>query len=166
MAIKIIFFLILSVFISSSLAFSGNAGLTSARTLSINVIVPTQVVINGVNDFVSTWNGSDRLTLRDNICLGSNNEGQNYQIKAIGHDIENSLSRGSIDYSVRWASQVNSINGKNLKSAIKLGPQANTQTLSCLDDNATLIIDIAEKQLQTSPVGSYSGIITLIVTPE
>lgn len=123
--------------------------------------------IGNITDFNSfIWSGSGELIQDSNLCVFS--ETGKYKVTVEGNNsgfflTDNDLS---IPYSIKWNDVANNTNNVSLSNNI---PLTNQTGASNVDEdceggtNANIEISFSESDLETSPAGSYTGYITIIV---
>jgi hypothetical protein len=157
-------------------ATQGSLGATSTGTMVLGASVPGLARITGLTDV--TWANQDpsiAATNAQNLCVWSNTATKAYTVTATGSGASSvfSLTNGSttVPYSVEWNSAINQASGTALATGVasaSLVSSATNQTCaSGPTASASLIVGITTADLGTmSPGPSYTGTLTIIITPQ
>ena len=166
--------LFLAVLIASDVfaATDGTVGATSTGTATISVTLPKLVRVRGLRDFAfGSYTGTGDLTDNENINVSSNYTAGTYRVRARGSGaaFAFTLTDGTslIPYTVAY----NDATGTSGEVALTADTNLTTQggivkPLSTTTDNANYHVNILEANLQAVDAGSYSGTLSLIITPE
>ncbi|ABM04767.1 putative glucoamylase I (alpha-1,4-glucan glucosidase), extracellular starch-degrading enzyme [Psychromonas ingrahamii 37] len=153
-------------------ASQGSTGGTSTGSSEVTVSVEPRIVINNVADVSTTSTGTGDLELINTMCVGTNVDGGTYKVAVTGtggttdaFSLVNALDDDTIPYTASWADTVAATTVTALVSGAPLSSQTSTINTACGTDNATLILDIAESELQGATAGDYTGTVTMVVTP-
>jgi hypothetical protein len=115
------------------------------------------------------------LTSRQNTCSFSGLTPTTYGVTATGSGPSGAfaISNGTtqIAYEVQWAQSANATSGSPVSSNQPLLNQSNSSLLSTVTcalglQNATLIIIVRAPSLQQATTGSYSGSLSILLTPQ
>ncbi len=131
-------------------------------------------LINNLSDMTFTsLNPVAALSSKENVCVFSNSLlGGTYSITATGSGAANAftVSNGTftVAYTVNWANTANASSGTLLTAGVPLGGLT-TGLLSSLCTlgitNSTLFVSFSSTNLQNARAGSYTGTLTLLITP-
>jgi len=158
----------------------GTLGTSSNGSLNFSVTKPARADISNLSDLnLSGWIvGDGPVMLTEDVCIYSTRPSGGYTVLATGSGSgqDFSLSNGTrtIDYTVAWnAGGVGSLtnSGVSLTSNMVSGGLTNaaTDSSSCSGTipgpTARLIITISDSVMSSASSGSYSGTLTLVVTP-
>ena len=157
-------------------ATDGNYGATSTGSVTISASVPNRVRLSGLTnvDFANQ-DPAVAATKAQNVCVWSNTATRGYTVTATGSGSGNAftLTDGSatVPYSVQWAPASDQTSGSPLLSGAASSALTSTATQhSCTSgpsSSASLIVGIGTTDLSTMSAGSsYSGTLTLLVTPQ
>jgi hypothetical protein len=98
---------------------------------------------------------------------------RDYSVTATGNGSGGAftLSSGAANlaYDVQWADSVNATSGTMLQPGVAspgFGNGANSLVCNPIQDNASLIVTIRAVQLGTATAGTYSGTLSITITPE
>lgn len=154
-------------------ATQGSVGSTSTGSVAISATIPSLARITSLNDIaLGSWTGSGGLSGSDNaICVWSSTGG--YSITATGSGASNAftLSSGAntLAYSVQWAQTGGASSGTAVTAGTALtGQTTNASTTDCSSGAAStagVFVSITEANLLARPAGTYTGTLTLVVTP-
>jgi hypothetical protein len=153
--------------------------LALAYLSSANAKAAILVQISNISDFtLPTWGiGDPAVSQNINVCV--------YSVGLIASDYAITVSSSggyaltsgsnSIPYSLYWedsgAGNLGSSGGTQLSNGVKLTGQTNANILSPLcalgvtGPTARLTLKIAQTDMTAAPAGTYSGTITLLVSP-
>lgn len=160
---------------SALAATQGSMGATSQGDIQISAGVPDLVKISYLDDLsLGTFSGTGDLTGSDDVCVFSNNGG--YNIDAAGSGTGNAFeltggSTGStVPYSVEWGNTAGAASGSAVTPSTGLtGVTGSFTTPSCQGGsslNATLMVRISEADLSGAAADTYTGTLTLTVSPQ
>lgn len=143
-------------------------------TIELSADFAGTALINNLSDLAFTsLNPVSALSQKENVCVYANSLlGGTYSITATGNGVANAftVSNGSatVPYSVSWAATANASSGTALTTGVELG-SLNTGVLSsiCLlgITNSTLFVAFSSTALQNATAGSFTGVLTLLITP-
>ena len=131
--------------------------------------------ITGLADLAfGTLNMTTDQTLSENVCLFSNSTTSGYAVQASGDGAGSAftLASGSfaLPYEVSWSGSSGQTNGTALTAGVSMSgfiSSASQQTCnSGAPSSATLLVTIRGTAAGSARVGSYSGVLTLTITPE
>lgn len=155
-------------------ATQGVLGDKSLSTINVSADFAGTALINNLSDMVFTSvNPVSSMTNQENVCVFANSLlGGTYSITATGSGAGNAftVSNGvsTVPYTVSWAPTFNAPSGTALTSGVAL-PGQNTGILSsiCLlgITNSTLFVNFSTTALQNAAAGTFTGILTLVITP-
>lgn len=150
---------------------------SSSASLDIDLTVATLFRISGISDLsFGSYSGSGPLSRDDDVCVWTNASGGSYRITARGSGgsfaflvTKSGDDSRTIPYSVRWnttsGTTGNAAIAANVTSGNLFG--ANTQSSSCSSGPAStgnFQVTFAQADLLSSPSGTYTGTLTLIVS--
>jgi len=158
-------------------ATQGTLGTTSTGNITINATISGLVQISNLSDLsFSSLTGTTDTTLSENVCVWSNTSTKNYTIKATGNGTASAftLASGSnapLPYGVSWAATSGASSGTSLTTNTTSAAFASTATSPLCSTTptttATLFVTItAANQYTMVANASYTGILTLLVTPQ
>jgi hypothetical protein len=168
------------VFASNSVAEAatqGTLGATSTGSVTITATVPNRAQITGLTDITfSNVDPGSAATSAQSDCVWSNTATKGYSIKATGSGTSGAFTLASgaltpVPYSVQWAASSGQSSGTALTAGTALTGQVSTATTPTCSSSPTttssLIVTIAATDLQSMAAAtSYSGTLTLLVTPQ
>ena len=163
-------------------ATQGTLGPTSVGSVTIRVTKPARARITNLSDLtIESWvPGDGDQILTDDICVYSTRPSGGYTIKATGSGSNSAftLSGGAemspLEYQVKWNSGgVGKLTntGNTLSPNVTSGALFNaaTDSSTCTGtnpgDTARLIVEISSASLDAAKDGTYTGTLTLLVTP-
>lgn len=132
--------------------------------------------INNIDDLaLGTWSGVGDLSALDNVCIHSKHSGQNYGITLTGDGTGGAftLSSGApttLPYRVFWNDDIGLTGRVEVFAGVKLGSQTGgSRFKKCrfvpTGTNASFSVDISATDLEGVQSGSYSGVLTLFLSP-
>jgi len=148
---------------------------TSEGSLEVTLELPELVRISDLDDIdLGTFAGA-ALDGTDDVCVWSTTRA--YSITATGDGgggsftlTGNNPSGDTLDYAVEWAENAGQTSGITLTSGTSLDNRTtNATSTDCNggnDNNATVIVAVADDDLAAVTADSYSGTLTLLVAPE
>lgn len=138
----------------------------------VSVTIPTMIVIRDMDDLTTEWDGASNIQLTDATCVGMNHGGSNYGLTATGDGAGNAFTLSetggsTLPYAVSWSStSTSATSGTSLTSGSSTSFSSGTaQGLNCSSNNATLIVDIDSANLENAATGTYSGTLSVNVSP-
>ncbi len=157
----------------------GDLGTSSTGTSTITVDIDPIVRITGVDDLTkNNYQGVESpLNLFSDVCVYSNNTASgNYQIQMDGSGASGAFtitnSTETIDYTPYWhALSTGHSGGTDVSDGEKHAfTGANTESDTCVsgtdtESNATFYIDILKADLLKVPADTYTGTLTITMTP-
>jgi hypothetical protein len=157
-------------------ATQGTLGATSTGNITITASVPSRAQLTGLADvnFASvdpTVNASNA----QNVCVWSNTATKGYTIRATGDGSASAftLTNGTntVPYTVEWNATSGQTSGTalvtNVASATVTSTAVNPTCSSAPLTTASLVVRISSANLLTMSAGtSYTGVLTLLVTPQ
>lgn len=161
-------------------AVQGTLGATSTGSVTINVTKPARASITNLNDLTiaSYIPGAGNQILTDDVCVYSSRPNGAYTIKATGSGTGGTfaLANGSnlLPYSVNWNyGGVNALTNLGLAlqpnvtsvALFKAATDSSTCTGTVPGPTARLIVTILATNLDAIVDGTYTGTLTLLVTP-
>lgn len=173
----------LSAAVQSWAATQGSEGTTSSGTSDISVIVPKLVKIIGIADLSQTYNGSaGGFDQNDNVCIYSNMDTGSglYTVRITGSNnpkttsptagffVGNAGTDMELAYTVNWNDQ----SGTSGEAAVTSGSDLTTQNGFSNDptcsggNNANFHVQMTQAGLLGLRPATYSGRITILITPE
>lgn len=158
-------------------ATQGTLGATSTGSITITATVPNRAQITGLTDITfSSVDPSSAATSTQSDCVWSNTATKGYSIKATGSGTSGAFTLASgaltpVPYSVQWAASSGQSSGTAMTAGTALTGQTTTATTPTCSSSPTttssLIVTIAATDLQSMAAAtSYSGTLTLLVTPQ
>ena len=155
-------------------ASQGTVRAASSGSIGISLSVLPRAKISGLRDIeFGAADSETPLRSTQDICVFSNSHARSYAVSAIGSgpsgSLELSSGTRSIGYSVEWSprAQLES-NTKLSAGSITTGAGAAAAEPDCRSGLglAHLVVGIDHEHLQAAgPEGSYTGTLTLLVTP-
>lgn len=151
-------------------ATQGDLGATSQGDVIIDVEIPDLLMISGLNDIdLGTYvaDGGD-MDGSDTFCVYSNQGSYKVTLTgnfdaagAPGTDFYLENSGNVVPYSVDY-------NGTAATAGIEIGGQTgDDSSTNCSGaTNSNILVTITETDIQASPPGAYTGVLTLLVEPE
>jgi len=147
---------------------------TSEGSLEVTLELPELVRISDLDDIdLGTFAGA-ALDGTDDVCVWSTTRA--YSITATGDGgggsftLTGNTSGVPLDYAVEWAENAGQTSGTTLSTGTVLSGRSTTATSTDCnggnDNNATVIVAVADDDLAAVPADSYSGTLTLLVAPE
>lgn len=128
------------------------------------------VRISNMNDFnFGTWSGTGNLILNDSVCVHDSTGNSNYGITATGSGAANAftLSTGAftLPYSVSYQGSVGAMTALTSGVKIRFNAAYRPSSNCAGGTNGTLRITLTQANLLAANSGTYSGILTILVTP-
>lgn len=160
--------------LSAFSATNGSLGTTSTGSSDISVTVPDLVRITGISDRAfGTWNGSSTMDSNDDVCIYTNKAAATYYITATGSGTGGAfeLDDGSsnvLPYHVYYNDVTGTTGEVEQTTAIKSAQQsgADTSSQTCGGgNNANYHVRIVNTDLLVVPSGTYTGTLTIVVSP-
>jgi len=147
---------------------------TSEGNLEVTLELPELVRISDLQDIdLGTFAGA-ALDGTDDVCVWSTTRA--YSITATGDGgggaftLTGNTGGDFLAYTVEWAESAGQTSGTALTSGTSLDNRTTTATSTDCnggnDNNATVIVAVAEDDLAAVTADSYSGTLTLLVAPE
>jgi hypothetical protein len=161
-------------------ALQGTLGTTSNGSLNFSVTKPPRADISNLTDLqLAGWIvGDGAVTMTEDVCVYSTRPSGGYTVLAAGsgagQDFTLSNGGATLPYQVSWnAGGVGNLSntGTPLTSNVASAgfTHAATDSSSCSGaapgPTARLIVYVSNGQMSSAPSGSYSGTLTLVVTP-
>ncbi len=161
-------------------ATQGTLGATSTGSLTISVTKPARADITNLTDLtVASWvTGGGNQTLTSDLCVYSTRPSGGYTVKATGSGAASAftLANGAntLAYAVSWNSagvgaltNVGTALTTNVTSAAltKAATDSSTCTEATPGPTARLIVTILATSLDAVVDGTYTGTLTLLITP-
>lgn len=155
-------------------ATQGTLGNTSTGDVGITVTIQDLVQISALNDIVfGTYGGTGPLTAAETFCVYRNNTGA-YQVTLTGNsdglggtgtDFFVTSGTDTIAYTVTYD---DGSGAAAITTGTPLTGQLGDATATDCGgvDNTTINVSMAEADLQSAAAGTYSGLLTLLVSPE
>lgn len=167
--------LLVAAFSSQSFAAAqGGVGTTSTGSLNINVTKLNQVKISNLQDINFGAQASSPSKTSQDVCIYSTSG--SYDITASSANANGStfrLASGSnsstIMYVVEWKDSNSGTSGNNLQSGITSNKfnNANQNSQNCNgSNNARLFVELNQGNFTGAPAGTYSDVLTLVVSPQ
>jgi len=157
-------------------ATQGSFGATSTGTVSISASVPARARITGLVDVAFTnQDPASAASQPQSICVWSNTATKGYSITATGDGTANAFTLAgastTVPYTVQWNASSGQTSGTSLTAGTALGGLVSTATAqTCASgptSSASLIVGMTAATLQTMQAStSYTGVLTLLVTPQ
>lgn len=158
-------------------ATDGNISFTSSvGTKNISITIPRLIKITGVDDVTfGSYGGSGNQEDTDSLCIFITSG--NYDITATGSgdggttfEVEDGAN--DIAYNVFWADDNVTLIGAatQLTHGSALGSQTGGNAINLItsctgNENARVFVQMLEADLQAAPDGTYTGTLTLTVSP-
>ena len=140
------------------------------------VAIGQKARISGLSDvaFGSISNLSTDITQAQNLCAFTQSVTGNYLVTAAGSGAGSAFALASgpaqLAYEVQWASTPNQLSGNPLTTGVPLTGVPSSATQQTCNagptSSASLIVILRASQLGAAQAGSYSGALTLMITPE
>lgn len=161
-------------------ATEGTLGTSSTGALNFSVTKPPRADISNLSDLqVANWIAGDgAVTLTEDVCVYSTRPSGGYTVLATGSGSSEAFTLNSglstLAYLVSWnAGGVGSLSdtGTSLTANVVSGglTAAATDSSSCSGTNpgptARLIVNITNAEMSSAASGSYTGTLTLTITP-
>jgi hypothetical protein len=161
-------------------ATQGTLNTTSTGSLNFSVSKPARANITNLTDLqVTGWViGDGAVTMTEDVCVYSTRPSGGYTVQATGSGTAGAftLANGAktIDYTVLWnAGGVGSLSdsGTSLTAAMVSGPltHAATDSSTCSGitpgPTARLVVGVTKAEMTGASAGSYTGTLTLMITP-
>ena len=176
-------FSIVSLLAAPSLwaATQGSEGVTSSGTSDISVVVPKLVKITGIADLSQTYNGgAGGFDQNDDVCIYSNMDtgSGTYSVTVTGSAnpkaggtagfyVGNLTTDQEKPYTVSWHAAAGTAGGTALTSGSPLASQAGfTNSAACASNNANFHVQMTQSDLLTLRPATYTGTITILITPD
>ena len=135
--------------------------------------------ITGLADVnFGTINTFSDQTIGQNVCIysvfGNSTLLRPYSVRATGDGTGGAFTLASgartLPYEVRWDDAANQTTGTQLTSGVNAAGFANGSTSqTCAGgsggENASLIVTITGTSLATATAGTYTGVLTIVITP-
>lgn len=158
----------------SRAASDGDTGTTSTGSLDVSLAIGNLVRISGIEDLsFGSYDGNGDEARDDDVCIWTNQNSATYRVKARGSGAAHSflLSDGAsqtLAYTVRWNDTTGTDGNESLAADTLSGvmTNANTSSTTCSGgSNANFQVKIAEAALLARRPGTFSGVLTLIISP-
>lgn len=170
------YFLVVLLASSTSWASTdGTIGSTSTGSSNLSVTVPKLIRVRGFQDFTpSIYSGTGTRSDSGNLNISTNygTSGRTYSVTATGSGTGGAFTTSdglgnTLAYSAFY-NQVTGITGRvTLTAGTTLtGRTGAAKPLSITTPNANLSINFTQANLQAAEAGTYTGVLTLVVTPE
>jgi hypothetical protein len=158
-------------------ATQGSLGATSTGSLDLSVKKDARVKISGLLDLTrAAWeDGNGDVILEDDLCVYSTKAGGGYKITANGSGAASAFEVASgtniLAYALKWnaggqgalATPTVSLSPNTLSAAFA---NASTTSPNCASgDTARLQVSIGATAMAAAVDGTYTGVLTLIVSP-
>jgi hypothetical protein len=166
-------FFTFALFDRAMAATDGPLGVTSTGDTYITLGVSSLVRITGIDgiDF-GLYDGSGNIAENDDVCIWTNDSGAKYKVTASGDGAAHAFnvrSGGNIlPYTVRWNDTPGISGNVALTKDVLSGVfnNANTSSSTCGGTmNANYEIRIDGDDLLAVRPGTYTGVLTLVITP-
>ena len=166
---------------SLNAATQGAEGNSSTGTIETIVVIGRFIRIAGLRDFnFGLWNAGDgTLSDNDNVCIGKNDFGGPYAIRAAGNGDGGdpaafTLNNGvdQIYYNVYWNDATGTTGNQQLTAGLILHGQTGSffsflfNLFGFCFSNANVQVEIPDTELSGASGGAYSGTLTLLVIPD
>jgi hypothetical protein len=155
-------------------ATQGSLGATSTGSLNLSVKKDARVKISDLNDLSqNAWDeGQGDVVLTDNVCVYSTRANGAYKVTANGSGAANAftLANGAniMPYALKWADSVAGAGEALTANALSTAfANANRSDPNCTvgGNNAKLEVKISAADMTAAIDGTYTGVLTLIVSP-
>jgi len=160
-------------------ATDGTIGATSTGVSTVSLTIPEYVVVSGMANFAfGSWNGTSALDMNDNIIISGNDDqgSPTYKVNIVGDGgtgdefyIHRTVLAPAteIPYTVSFNDQTGTGGASAVTKAVDITGQSGINTaLDSVTENANLRVQISLAALKAAPRGSYTGTLTIVVTPE
>lgn len=132
--------------------------------------------INNIDDLaLGTWSGVGNLSASDNVCIHSKHSSQTYGITLTGDGAGGAftLSSGAptlLPYRVYWNDDISEVGKVEVFAGVKLGSQTGgSRFRDCrfvpTGTNANFSAEVSSTDLEGVQSGTYSGVLTLFLSP-
>jgi hypothetical protein len=155
-------------------ATDGALGATSSGDSNVTLTIPKLVRISSITNFdFGNYDGaSDPASLNSDTCVWTNDTAGEYTVNATGDGASNAytVSNGSetLSYTVYWNDQVGTSGSVQLSTGISTATQtgADTSSQTCSGGGTSnLEVRFAKSDILSKEAGTYSGVISLTVSP-
>ncbi len=154
-------------------AFAANQGAlggTSSGDLTISMTTEDQIQISNLEDIALADSGSGDFVGNSSACIYRNGTGA-YTLTAIGSGASNAytLSDGSTNSLAYALTYDDGTGAQTMSAAAALTGRINADTASksCASgNNGSIDVTVAAADLDAVPAGTYTGTLTLTVSPE
>jgi hypothetical protein len=163
-------------------ATQGSEGTTSSGTSDLSVVVPKLVKIIGISDLSQSYDGgAGGFNQNDDVCIYSNMDTGTgrYTVRINGDNnpkatsptagfyVGNATTDQEIAYTVRWNDEAGTTSNAAVTHNTDLTTQSGfTNTAACSSGNANFQVQMSQADLLTLRPATYTGRITILITPE
>lgn len=156
----------------SAATVDGSLGLTSTGTQDVTLGITDLAKVTGIAAIgLGNYTGTGGLSQSDTMCVYRNGTGS-YSVtltsaNAAAGAFRLNAGTNFVTYAVDWTDNgtVGTTTGVASGTAVTgQGGDASSQTCGGVD-NATLAVGVTEAALQAAPTGSYTDVITILVSP-
>ena len=157
-------------------ATQGSFGATSTGNITITASVPSRAQLTGLADVnFNLVDPATNASSAQNVCVWSNTATKGYTIRATGNGASQAFTlsngTGTVPYTVEWSASSGQSSGTglvtNVASATVTSTAVNPTCSSAPTTTASLIVKISSTDLMSMSAGtSYTGVLTLLVTPQ
>lgn len=163
-------------------ASDGSEGTTSQGTSDLSVVVPKLVKIVGLANLSQTYNGSSGgFNQNDDVCIYSNMDtgSGTYSVTITGSNnpkatsptagfyVGNATTDQEAAYTVKWNDESGLTGNAAVTHNSALGTQNGfTNDAACGTPNANFQVQITQANLLALRPATYTGRITILITPE
>ncbi len=165
---------------SAFAATQGSEGATSSGTSDISVVVPKLVKIVGIGDLSDSFTGSGGFDENDDVCIYSNMDTGSglYTVRITGSNnpkatsptagfyVGNATTDQEIPYTVEWNDESGTGGSATTSGADLTTQNGFTNSAACATPNANFRVQMTNSNLLTLRPATYTGRITILITPE
>lgn len=156
---------------SAFAATDGTVGTTSTGTSTVSLTIPKLVRITSMADFAfGTYTGTGALDSNDDVNVASNYTGT-YQVVLTGSGAASAftITNGTqtIAYSVAYNKATGIAGGVAATSGTAITAQTGVvKPLATATLNGNIRVQMTQANIQAVDAGTYTGTLTIVVTPE
>ena len=155
----------------------GNVDTTSTGNTTITLNVPEYVIVGGIGNLaLGGWDGQNAMSGNDNIYVSGNDDtAPTYSVTLTGDGTTNAFTvsrTAGTAHEITYLPCFNDVTGTvgcdntfDTGDAISGFTGANT-SIDSTTENANISVSILESDLDGAPAGNYSGVLTILITPD
>lgn len=165
------FLICLSTSVAAFAATDGTVGTTSTGTSTVSLTIPKLVKIASMADFAfGTYAGTGALDSNDDVNIASNYTGT-YRVTLTGSGAASAFTITNGTQTIAYAPSFNKATGTAGGVLATSGTAITAQTgivkpLATATLNANIRVQMTQANIQAVDAGTYSGTLTIVVTPE